>query len=131
RGAWLSLLGRALPNHAPRTLLPAHLTAPPIGIHPVLLHQEVLGPDLHIRRRSVRRRVGGAEGPGALVGVFVAGVVVPGVQVFVGVGLFGLVRQGIHLGVGGGVVVGRARERVTVEEVDVVRHRGVFHVVAV
>src|SRR6266478_946820 len=49
-----------------------------VGIDPVLLHQEVLRPDLHVRSRAVRRGVGRAEVPRALVGVLVARIVVPG-----------------------------------------------------
>src|SRR6266480_2091203 len=78
-----------------------------VGIDPVLLHQEVLRADLHVRSRAVRRCVGRPEVPGALVGVLVARVVVPGIEVFVGVGLFRLVRQGVDLGVGRGAGAAR------------------------
>src|SRR6266404_6932656 len=100
-----------------RAMSPTQPAPAAVGVDPVLLHEEVLRADLPVRSRAVRRCVGRAEVPRALVGVLVARIVVPGIEVFVGVGLFSLVRQGVDLGVGRGVVVGRARQGVAVEEI--------------
>src|SRR5205807_4093320 len=104
-----------------RCRLPAQSAGAAVGVHPVLLYQEILAAEVHVGCGPVGGRVRGAEIPGTLVGVLVAVAVVPGVEILVGVGLFGLVRQGVDLGVGGRVVVGRPAQGVAVEKVDVVR----------
>src|SRR5690349_4766316 len=52
-----------------------------VRVDPVLLDEEVAAAERHVGLRAVGGGVHGAEGPGALVGVLIAAVVVPGVEV--------------------------------------------------
>src|SRR5690348_17051029 len=54
----------ARPARVP-VVLPAGLAPSPVRVHPVHLHQEIPGADLHVGGGSVGRGVGGAEVPGA------------------------------------------------------------------
>src|SRR5689334_25251943 len=78
-------------------------------VHPVLLDEEVAAAQPHVRDAAARRGVRRAEGPRALVGVLVATIVVPGVEVGVGHGLLQLVGDDGRRSVRAHAPVGRLR----------------------
>src|SRR6185312_8906947 len=88
--------------------LEAHRAVAGAGVHPVLLDEVVRAAERDVVERAVRRLRGGAEGPGALVGVLLAAAIVPGVQIGIADRLFALVRDDRRHPVGARVAV-RAR----------------------
>lgn len=57
-------------------------------VNPVSLNEILATPQRHVVFRAVGRGELGAEGPRALIGIFPPSIVIPGVQVGIGDGLF-------------------------------------------